>query len=414
MDDMKLTAAEKIFKAAMTGNFDAVNSQEDQDEFESIRVIQSTDVSGASPNIIDINEVVLECSDAVPYFKGPKLMFFSANTAIQARVNGGVSIIEKDWSFSFDSNVGKNISLYVNHRDQNPSDKERVISLLRAKRKYNLQTDFIPFIFENIPEIKKDRENKRPLESLIAFKRLDYIDWDSFEKNPYEPVFHPNETQIRNEALETLNIFMNNSEVERREYMALATRVLINEMAITWYENNRDPVATMVHLLKFCLKGLCSLMKFELIQAAKFVENPGGHRFFQPIADKSKECISKIRGMAWDMVHFRSMESASSMSTKGSFFIPYFVTFDQGFKWLIENNLVDFMVFDDHTKKLQTGFVGEQEKQNLLNKYLDKEIVELLQPEQRHLRAARKPALNDLRQMLQYQIPVLEKLLGVK
>lgn len=365
--------------------------------------------SGAELNI-DLEDITNRAPWVTPLFLGPKIIFNSASIALQNLMTGEKSVLLVDWSFSFDSNVAEKVRAYVNHEKISQVDRDRVITLLNLKNEYSLQTDLMPFLFENLRLSRANKNNERPLNTIIAFKKLDYIDWDAFNKNPNKPRFLCDENALIEDAKQTYDSLVNEAEVKKRECKALFTQVILFELAIIWLGEKIPPEEAFTKLIDFCVLQLKKLPKYELMFAWNFLNQPAKIRFFGPLHGISKDLVKSLRGMAWDMSHMRTLETMSTINNLGSFFIPVFVSFDDKLSELLKQNQIQVLVVDDRLKRMHSACVGEAEFQIKLNSCMSKEVLDQMTDLKTEARRSYDLPVNDLEQILYHQTPILERL----
>lgn len=85
--------------------------------------------------------------------------------------------------------------------------------------------------------------------------------------------------------------------------------------------------------------------------------------------------------MAWDLTHIRYLETIATKTEIGSFFIPFFVTFDKKFRFLLSHNPINFIIIDDSAKSVQSAKVHELETQKCINEHLSEKAKLALTPE---------------------------------
>lgn len=407
---MDKPVVDEIFELIIRGELDKLDDISRPEGAIHIRSAISTENRSAVGLSVDLENITKRAPWITPLFLGPRIFFTSRSTAIQNVITGGKSKVLIDWSFSFDSNVAEKVRAYVNHEDINQIDRERVITLLKLKNEYSLQTDLLPFLFENLRLSRNDRKNERPLNTIVAFKKLDYLDWESFEKNPAKPEFLCNEESLLEEAVNTYENLINDNEVKKREYKALFTQVFLFELAILWLRNKSSPEEVFESLIDFCVLQLKKLPKYELMFAWMFLKNQNKVRFFGPLAGISKKLTKSLRGMAWDMTHMRTLETMSTATNMGSFFIPFFVSFDEKFSEILKQNQIQVLVIDDRLKRMHSASQGELDFQIVLNKCMSKNVLNEMTTEKSDIRRSYDLPRNDLEHILSNQTIVLERL----
>ena len=407
---MEKPVVDEIFELIIRGELEKLDEISRPEDAVYIRSAVSTKNDSGAGLSIDLEDITNRAPWVTPLFLGPKIYFTSASIALQNAITGGKSNVMIDWSFSFDSNVAEKVRAYVNHEKINQTDRDRVITLLKLKKEYSLQTDLMPFLFENLRLSRVDKNNARPLNTIIAFKKLDYIDWDAFEKNPNKPKFPCDENVLIEDANQTYKSLVNETEVKKREHKALFTQVILFELAIIWLGEKVTPEEAFKKLIDFCVLQLKKLPKYELKFAWSFLNKPAKVRFFGPLNGISKDLAKSLRGMAWDMSHMRTLETMATATNLGSFFIPVFVSFDDKFSEILKQNQIQVLVVDDRLRKMHSAGVGEVEFQLELNSCMSKEVLDEMTDLKSEARRSYDLPLVDLEHILSHQTLILERL----
>lgn len=355
---MKTPLFDDIFIALLRRDLDALRriAEERPADVVSLRAVVSTQrAQGATPSI-DLGTIRQEAPWVVPLFEGPRFFFVSERTIIQERLTGGFSAVPIDHSFSFDSNVAEKIRAYFNHEKISDADLARVITLLRLKKRCAMQVDWGSFLFENLRLSRDNSQNLRPTKTIAALKALDDVDWDEFEKDASNPVTTRSWQELEKEAISTYDSLITDAEVKDRETKALFTNVFLLALAEQWLTHNEGAPRAFSNLIDFCLFDLGKVPPYELGLAWDFLVQPKALRFFGPLSDLARDLTNALKGMAWDLSHVRSLETMATMHTMtGSFFLPFFITFDAGLTELIRHNQTRFILIDDRSKRLQSG-----------------------------------------------------------
>ncbi|MEB5477544.1 hypothetical protein [Acinetobacter pollinis] len=264
---------------------------------------------------------------------------------MQSSLTGGKSIKPIDWSFSYDSNFAEKIKKNFLGGDIRGEDKELIRNFIVLKKELLIQTDIFPMIIENVRLRRNHPENNRPRDTIASFKALDYINWNKFEKDKSTPLKELTTkpwNEIVDEAEKDLQGYMTDSAIKSFEYRALFNNCIL------YISNPKDARGNFSSLIEFCINILNKLPNYELNLAWQFFYSEQKPRFWGPITGKSKKIFEKFnKSMSWDLVHMRSFESLATNSKSCSLFIPFFMSFDQGLKELVLNNLIAFMVIND-------------------------------------------------------------------
>ncbi|MBQ4862640.1 hypothetical protein J8L98_13170 [Pseudoalteromonas sp. MMG013] len=408
---MSKPVVDEIFELIIQRRLDELDSISRPEDAVYIRTIVSTDNDGGANLGFNLEEITSVAPWITPFFKGPRILVSSLSTAVQGVLTGGKANFLIDWSFSFDSNVAEKVRAYMNEEDINPTDLERVITLLKLKNKFSLQTDLLPFLFENLRLSRNDKSNDRPLDTIIAFKKLDFMDWDAFEKDPTKPKFKCiDESCLLNDARDTYDSLVNDAELKRWEYKALFTQVILFELAIIWLKKESSPEEQFSELIDFCVLQLGKLPKYELKFAWRFFSHPTKTRFFGPLNGVAKKLVKALKGMAWDMCHLRILEMLATKSELGSFYLPFFVSFDEKFSEILKENQVQLLVVDDRLKRMHSATVDEYEFLQNLDRYMSLATKSQMEPAKSELRRKYQVPSHDLEQILRYQTTEVERL----
>ncbi|MFP7836580.1 hypothetical protein ACLHTS_06755 [Pseudomonas aeruginosa] len=407
---MERPIIDEMFDLMVRGELDKLEKISRPQDAVYIRSAISTNSTIGTGLAIDLEDIINRAPWITPLFLGPKIYFTSASIALQNSTTNGKANILIDWSFSFDSNVAERIRAYVNHENINEADRLRVITLLKLKKEYSLQTDLVPFLFENLRLSRDNKQNERPLNTIVAFKKIDFLDWDAFEKDPSKPIFQCNEENLIRDAQKIYGDLVNNTEVKKREHKALFTQVILFELAIIWLKGDLSPAESFRALIDFCVLQLKKLAKYELLFAWRFLNAPNRVRFFGPLNGVAKDLIKSLRGMAWDMSHMRTLETMSTKSNAGSFFIPFFVSFDDKFSEILKQNQIQILLIDDRLKRMHSAGVDEAAFQKNLRSCMSPEVLEKMNYSLSEARRNSEIPAFELEHILAHQTKILEEL----
>ena len=121
----------------------------------------------------------------------------------------------------------------------------------------------------------------------------------------------------------------------------LLSRIVLIKAALLSFEGRRKNTSTLFfELLKFLHDELGRLPRFEIYVAHRFFLLSSREPFFSPVQQDAMDFDRKIRSMAWDLAHWRSLFEmlvicASSVGAT-TFPIPHFLSFDRRFVKLVE------------------------------------------------------------------------------
>ncbi len=350
-----------------------------------LRVVICSDAPGTIDLEFGLN--VLSSNYVVPFFKGPRAFFVSNRISLEAFSTGSNSKVPIDFSLSLDSNVAEKLRALLAGEKIQQIDRDRINEILMLKaQNFTTRFDLYPFLIENARLIREDPLNERPLKTLIAFRMLDHLDWDNFRSNPSRLVFDSPrdglEVSLRAEVESYLSRWVVSDEIDHHEAKSAGTRALLLRLAQLWPEKgNPDSKTILSELLYFSIHKLNSIPIFELKLIWSGITSSPSDPFFGPIAGKSKKVLEKVRGMAWDMTLLRRLEIHARNSIDGSFFIPYFVSFDSRWRNLLSLNAVTLAVINDATKSALFARANELEFQHALNLSLSSDLKSEMTPE---------------------------------
>jgi hypothetical protein len=121
----------------------------------------------------------------------------------------------------------------------------------------------------------------------------------------------------------------------------LWSRIVLIKAALLFFEGRCKETPTLFfELLKFLHDELARLPQFEIYVAHRFFLLSSREPFFSPVQQNAMDLDRKIRSMAWDLAHWRSLFEmlAIGASFVGAtpFPIPHFLSFDRPFVKLTE------------------------------------------------------------------------------
>lgn len=399
--DALLSALLNSDKAAL----DAIESQRAA-ECAGLRAVVCTDAPGAID--LDLGLSVSSSEYVTPFFEGPRAFFMSAGTSVQARFTGGQSNALIDFSLSFDSNFAEKMRAAIAGESIQQVDRDRVNEILMLKaRNRNVQFDVLPFLIENTRLTRDDPGNERPLNTLIAFRMLDHLNWQAFQDDPSRFVFDaPCEelrASLRPDAQAFLSELQASEHVIHHEAKSAGTQALLLRFARLWHDERKpDKRRILRELLRFSIHNLGAVPLTELHLIWSGMTSDLGSPFFGPITGRSQKMLKEIRGMAWDMTLLRVMEKNATASRFGSFFIPYFVSIDRRWRYLLRLNPVTLMLIDDAHRRVLFARADELAFQRVLGECTQTELQAEMTPEkvEARRRSAQAAQLDAMRQLV--------------
>lgn len=404
----EIPIVDALFSALLNSDKAALDAIESQRAAECavLRAVICTDAPGAID--LELGLSVSSSEYVTPFFEGPRAFFMSAGASIQARLTGGRSNALIDFSLSFDSNFAEKMRAAIAGENIQQVDRDRVNEVLMLKaRNRNVQFDVLPFLIENTRLTRDDPRNERPLNTLIAFRMLDHLDWDAFQDDPSRFVFDvPCEklkASLRPEAVAFLSELQTSGDVIRHEARSAGTQALLLRFARLWHERRKpDKRRILRELLRFSIHHLGHIPLTELHLIWSGMTSESGAPFFGPITGRSKTMLEDVRGMAWDMTLLRVLEKNATASRLSSFFIPYFVSIDRRWRHLLRLNPVTMMLIDDAHRRVLFARADELAFQRVLEECAQTELQAEMTPEkvEARRRAAQTAQLDAMRQLV--------------
>jgi len=325
---------------------------------------------------------------------GPRAFFFSAMTAVKGRLQAGRSSVNIDYSLSFDSNFAEKLKLLISRGaagvDKELLDVEGVL-MIKAKNK-QVQFDILPFLFENVRLSRVNPSNTRPIDTMVAFRVLDYINWSEYQRSR---TFHVDgmsldtlKEKLRPNVEMVIEEFKTSSDFLRHEATALATEALLLRLAALWRVPNRDTDVIFGQLIDFCNLelGFTPLTELSLIWKAISAKAPAP--FLGPLLGSPSTMLKKVTGMAWDIAHLRLLERLAAQKAFGDFYVPFFVSLDARWRNLLRLNPIRFMLFDDRVRMIRSARADEASFLDICRRTVIADPSRLLSAEQSEQRRA--------------------------
>ncbi|CKH62907.1 hypothetical protein [Achromobacter xylosoxidans] len=361
-----------LFQALITGDQDALRDIEIHRAHEcvNLRALISTEHAGAVA--LDLGLGLASSVYVTPIFEGPCAFFMSRQVSVQARLTGGQTTVPLDYSLSFDSNFAEKLRATLSGEHIQPADRNWVLEVLMLKaNNARVQFDVLPFLYENLRLARSNEENQRPLNTLIAFRMLNHLNWSAFNTDPSRFDFGVSpeslRTHLRPDAEAFLAEAQTSTSVMHHEAKSLGIQALLLRFATLWHERKPVPQRILSELLDFSLSKLGFLPVTELSLIWSGINRKVVAPFFGPITGQSKTMLKDIQGMAWDMTHLRLMEQTTTLSRFESFFVPYFISMDERWRNLLRLNPIRLMLIDDSRKSMLFARANELDFQLACN-----------------------------------------------
>ena len=261
---------DEIFNALLAGDgasFDSLATDRAV-ECSEIRALICTDDSSAVA--LDLNLQLKSTIYVTSVFSGPRAVFVSPEISKQILSQGEKAIFPIDHSLSFDSNFAEKLRAMFNNENIPQFERDRVIAVLMLKANNpRVQLDVLPFLYENVRLACEDVDNLRPLNTLIAFRMLDHLNWEEFRHNPSQPDFGTDIKRLKDALQPSADAFLSglyaDQSVNHMEVTTLGTQALLFRFAKLWRNNPRKNTEQILEeLIQFSITKLGALPSTEL------------------------------------------------------------------------------------------------------------------------------------------------------
>lgn len=376
-------------------------------EFADVRALVCSENAGAVD--LEMGLGIASNEYVIPIFEGPRASFISRHTGVQSVLTGGRSNVLMDYSLSFDSNFAERLRALVFRESIGGINHERVLEVLRLKAlNPNVQFDLLPFLYENVRLSRENGKNRRPVDTVVAFRMLDHMDWGLFGATG-QLKFSFEEDCLKERLRPDAEIFIrslyDSTAIMQHEAHTLGVQALLLRFANLWHmAQKKDPNRILTGLLDFCISDLGYVPMTELSLIWQGMSSKVVAPFFGPVTGPSKEILTKVKAMAWDIMHLRLMERMATQSHLGSFYIPFFVSLDARWRELLRLNPIRVMLFDDSQRRMLCARAGEVGFQSACTAYVNK-APNAFSPEQVSVRrkAASTPNAQKMRQLIEQE-----------
>lgn len=328
-----------------------------------------------------------------PYFLQDSL-YFSSRKIIEQTIKNGEIKVPLDGSIMLDTNIASYISTYVYRRSFRDNQAE-IVNVIHQLLENNTNFDYLYYLVENS---KKLIDRYDPCyapdadqlwsdldqgfkDNLIALRLFLSIDNKRFRAcNNDSPTISIMEAEevaksFAHEFYFGVEASSNFSDIKRRLTLA---RILLYKMVSIHFGSNEGVKKKSTKLLQFMIDRLHAYFDREMQIAIKYFEEGKKFSFFEKI-DKGKHIPinsirAKISNMSWDLMIPRFIESLSAVAGNGQFFIPHYLTWDEGLKMSLNLYKAKACIFDDETGRVVT--ISEVDTERLLRETVGDYYVE--------------------------------------
>jgi hypothetical protein len=260
---------------------------------------------------------------------------------------------------------------------------------LRFLAPHRSGVDIRPYLFENNERLDAP-ELAETLEAYLQFRNSTDADLkeghieSNFTRSELDGMLEVNLQMLKEPGWQEL-------ATAARKNWSVAYIVLLRAASIHIEDGNRSSKYRLSRLLER-LDEIGIFPKAEIHFAHAFFERGSQDIFFRHIQSNAKNLAAKLRNMAWDLAHPRTIFNHTAWIARtdpnhADFVVPYILTFDQALKTLLEGFRVNGLIsFINDGVKVQTIYPLEVEE-TLSHGLRDSQ--HLLTPERRAARLER-------------------------
>lgn len=362
--------------------------------YDSLRVV--TALSNYSKNVTFPGIEIRDLSGkriVTPYFLADSLYFSSRKIIAQTIADGEIKV-PLDGSIMLDTNIASYISTYVYRRSFGNNQAE-IVNIIHQLLENNPNFDYLYYLVENSKKII-DRYDSLAApdvdqlwsdldvgfkDNLIALRLFLSIDNKRYRTcNNDRPTISIAEAEDVAKrfthdfyfGIEGASIFL---DIKKRITLA---RILLYKIVSIHFSSNEGVKKKATKLITFMIDRLNTYFDREMLIALKYFEEGKNFSFFEKI-DKGKHIPAhsirtKIYNMSWDLMIPRFIESLSAVTSNGRFFIPHYLTWDEGLKISLDLYKAKACIFDDETGRVVT--ISEVHTERLLRETVGNFLTE--------------------------------------
>lgn len=292
------------------------------------------------------------------FFRGRSLLALSNSILDRHRETEKIDIAF-DHSLLLDSNYMGAIDLFFEGKPIATNYESFVASLFYI-RTHQINTDGSPYLFENANDIENRWEDvRRTFSNFLRFSvAIPKVDKIRTVNDLYIPI---SESESLAMADKRLNGFYRDAVDSIELRVQLERKNVTNFMLLSIIHIEHIHQGSLQEkfseLLRVLDEDICRMSIREIIVAYLYFKNTNSIFILanlRRLIKDSGDPIKTISNISWDFFFFRLMETWSSDTSRGEFFIPFFVTFDKRLAGLNEIYPIRSVVYDDESKKMMS------------------------------------------------------------
>lgn len=273
-------------------------------------------------------------------FNTERVLVLDKDTVREMGMGNGEVTYPIDYSISLDTQALSYLEPYLKGRiSRLPTDFKEVFEFVSRD---DVHVDPIPYLQENLHNLKDQRSADKIFEKLRAYEILRTLDTDWLHLHE-EVRSTLSEQELVKRAQEHIahmyrylddEGFMRALEL-RQQFMYCN----LLKMVVIQIGSPDISVAQKIELfVAFCDAELATLGGREIAVARAYFEHGQGLTFFGKIQVKKPDIFETLDGMAWDLWHVRQLEISMTLkpSREARYFFPALLTFDKKFIEIID------------------------------------------------------------------------------
>lgn len=264
----------------------------------------------------------------------------------------GCSTFKIDYSISLDTQALSYLHPYVNGKKAGINDDiEEIFNFISNE---DTQVDSVLYEIENLKNMDSDDNHHKIFDKLLGYEFIKEFDASKFHQTGCLSSKKSKAELLMNTDRHFRNMLDKNKNEEFRKAMLERYNciyIYILKISIIQISSpSRSFKNKMLELLRFAHEKASFFATRELIVAAEFFEKGTGFKFFSKVHKNSKNIWQALRGMTWDLAHYRYLEQAITfnMGNGERYFFPGLLSCDKGFIEVMELTSLKAVAFNSN------------------------------------------------------------------
>lgn len=260
--------------------------------------------------------------------------------------------IHTDYSVSMDTQAVSYLEPYIENKlTRIPADMLEVVDFLVLN---NINYDNFPYQFENSFNIMNLRNSEKIFKKIKAYEFFKNIDVSLYEKNRVlrtklsdEELNMLAQTRISYEIYKLSDDNFHKALNQRFNYVYFTLLVIV----IIHFESQNNSLIEKLNLyFKYHDELIANINLRDTMLALEFFSKKNSLGFFSKIQLNYTKLFPVLKGMVWDVLHFRQLEQNATfkMSDQECYFFPAFLTYDKKFIEIISLFQLKALVYKEN------------------------------------------------------------------